>query len=80
MSRMSALHATNSKQAETSHSKLLSVITWFNLRRRDELRSAEANGLATKRMDYLGASELTIFSNRGSPLSGSQNGSSFSCP
>src|SRR5206468_11017295 len=33
-----------------------------------------------RRIDYLGASEATIFSKRGSPRSGSQNGNSFSEP
>jgi hypothetical protein len=32
------------------------------------------------RNGYLGASEATIFSKRGSPRSGSQKGSSFSAP
>ena len=30
--------------------------------------------------DHFGASEVTIFSKRGSPRSGSQNGSSFKAP
>jgi Alcohol dehydrogenase GroES-like domain len=33
-----------------------------------------------KRIDYLGARELTIFSKRGSPRSGSQNGSRWISP
>jgi hypothetical protein len=36
--------------------------------------------LAVRHRDYLGASEATILSKRGSPRSESQNGSSFNRP
>jgi hypothetical protein len=45
---------------------------------RDRLR--RGYGVVSKRMDYLGARELTIFSKRGSPRSGSHHGINLSWP
>jgi Alcohol dehydrogenase GroES-like domain len=45
------------------------------LRRPAIVAQSRGYGVVRKRIDYLGARELTIFSKRGSPRSGSQNGS-----
>src|SRR5919204_4647092 len=41
---------------------------------REPTRPRRGYGVLTRRIDYLGAIELTIFSKRGSPRSGSQKG------
>jgi hypothetical protein len=55
-----------------------SWLVYFGAREATRLR--RGYGAVRRGIDYLGASESTIFSKRGSPRSGSQNGSSFSQP
>ena len=52
-----------------------SEITLARGRRPAFVPQSRGYGVVKKRIDYLGARELTIFSKRGSPRSGSQNGS-----